>query len=774
MHRILNHFVTTPTAPPTSRSGPGICLLSFPLVPFSASWARRAPFFLAAALSVALFSGSGTPLQAVPRHHTPNAKAAKATGVKATGAKAKSRVRRAKELAVEAAAVEAAVIEAAAAPAAVKDERVLLAQEQNNKPAAAPEEPEKQPQPIPVTPDKGPQPEPNQPADAPATPGTPAPPPAPVTPGDVPATPAAPETPGAPEETSPGALAEAEGRPIAQVRVVGNRVVPAETVLLQVAGTRPGAAYSSRQVDLDRAKIDALGFFASVQHQVTPNLEDPAKVDVTFIVVENRVVSGYRFEGNTLVKTEDLEKVLETKRGAVLNRNSINTDVEKIQGLYRDRGYAALVNDARQDENGTLVFALQEARVSRVDLTGLKKTRPGLVRRLIRTKKGDVFDQRKIQQDLNRIYDTGFFEDISLGRIDDDPEAPGSLIVPVVLKERRTGQLSLGVGFDNRSRVTGFVSLAESNFRGSGKRVSASIELGSRRTFEVGLGDPFVGKRNGSYDISVFDRVSFREPRSVRAVVGGSATNFNFEERRQGLRINFAQPLDLDRTRSLLFGLRNERARLFQTDGINTGVPVNLPANSSGRVFALSTGFLRDRRDLRLDPSRGGREQIIIEKGLKGLGGTTGFTKIDLDLRRYLPLIGPPKNATQGGQSAQPRLVLAGRFVLGRAFGQLPAFEQFFVGGPDTVRGYDVDEQFGDNQIFGNLELRYRISRQFQVVGFADAGTAFGGQFASSNSKTLFGVGFGIRVRTPIGPIRLDIGRGDRGIKTHFAIGPTF
>ncbi len=702
-----------------------------------------------------LFPGSAAQLKAAPRPKAGDGKA---------GAKAD-----AKSSATTAAAI------GARQERIERTSRVLLAQEPNNRPPAAPREPEKQPIPIPVIPDKGPQPTPNTPANPPTTPpatppAQPAPPATP--PPTAPETPAVPETPATPDESA--TLAEAEGRPIAQVRVVGNRIVPAESILLQAVGTRPGAAYSSRQVDLDRAKINALGFFASVQHQVTPNLEDPSRVDVTFIVVENRVVAGFKFEGNTLLKAEDLEKVLEAKTGAVLNSNTINSDVEKIQALYRDRGYAALVNDARQDENGTLIFSLQEARVSRIDLSGLKKTQPGLIRRLIRTKPGDLFEQRKIQQDLNRIYDTGFFEDIALGRIDDDPQAAGSLIVPVVLKEKRTGQLSLGVGFDNRSQISGFLSVGESNFRGRGKRVSAAVELGSRRTFELGFGDPFVGARNGSYDISVFDRVSFREPRSLRAVIGGNPTSFNFEERRQGLRANYAQPLDLDRTRSLLFGLRNERARLFQTDGITTGVPVDLPRNSSGTVFAISTGFLRDKRDLRTDPSRGGREQIILEQGLNFLGGTTGFTKLDLDVRRYLPLIGPPKTATQGGVLSQPRLVLAGRFVLGRAFGQLPAFEQFFVGGPDTVRGYDVDEQFGDNQIFGNLELRYRFNRQFQIVGFADAGSAFGGQFSSSSSKVLFSVGVGVRVKTPIGPIRLDIGRGDRGIKTHFAIGPTF
>jgi outer membrane protein insertion porin family len=230
-------------------------------------------------------------------------------------------------------------------------------------------------------------------------------------------------------------------------------------------------------------------------------------------------------------------------------------------------------------------------------------------------------------------------------------------------------------------------------------------EVGSRRTFELGFGDPFVGDNNASYDLSLFNRIIYREPQSVAAVTGASTT-FSYEERRTGFRANYTKPLDLERSKSLLFGFRSERAKLFQTDLTGTNpIPVNLPTAATGGVTGISFGFLRDARDLRLDPSRGGREQIIIEKGLSFLGGSSSFTKLDIDLRRYFPLMAGKK------PEDQPKLVLAGRLVIGHAFGQLPAFEQYFIGGPDTVRGYEVDTQFGDNQYYSNFELRYRLQK---------------------------------------------------------------
>ena len=762
-------------APATNENGARATRFLHQVQPVRGLTARRSRLLLPALLAVPAFGGA--------LFSASSAQAAAQNTASTRRVPGKISVEKEPTLAKVAAAATAANVTAVAKMTVASDSSqtlisgARLAQAQTNTPAAAPAEPQKEPGAI-ITVDpnetKPPEaPAPNPPTDKGET--------APAAP-EVPVTPPQPDQtvvpPAGADTATPviGSPAEAEGRAIAQVRVVGNRIVSDQTILLQATGTRAGAAYSTRQADLDRAKIDALGFFASVQQQVSPNLEDPAKVDVTFIVVENRTVTGFKFEGSVNVKTEDLMKVLTSQKGSVLNRNMVNADVEKIQNLYRDKGFVVLVNQTRQLEDGTLVFDLQEAKIARIDITGEKKTRPSLIRRQVRAKAGDVFDQVLIRKDLNRIYDMGFFEDVSY-KVADDPDKPAQAIVTYIVKEKRTGQLSLGAGFDNRSRITGFGSVVDSNFKGTGKSISASAELGgsnARRSYSLGFADPFVGEHNAGYDLSIFQTTVFRSPRSVAIITGGGggggSTNktINFEEQRTGLRFNFTQPLDDERSRNILFGLRNESAKLFQTDNTGTITPVTLPQNSSGRVFAPSIGVLIDKRDLRTDPSRGRRDQIILEKGFSALGGTASFTKLDLDVRRYLPLSGAPK------VGELPRVVLANRFVYGRSFGNLPAFEQYFVGGSETVRGYDNDELYGDNQFYNNLELRFRFNRTFQFVGFTDVGRAFGGRFSSPNERTLFSVGVGIRLKTPIGPIRLDVGRGDRGIKTSFGIGPTF
>lgn len=626
-----------------------------------------------------------------------------------------------------------------------------------NQPAAAPQE--NQPAlSVPLTPDKSPQPVPHMPPPQTSTPAAPAE--TPVTP---PSTPSAPAT----TTTSPFLNpAAAEGMEIADVRVAGNRVVPNNSILLQINGTKPGAKFSIRQAEADRLNVLSLGFFASAQYQITPDLNDPSKIDVVFVVVENRVVTGFRIEGNSLIKSDAIIAALVSQKGGVLNSQNVAKDSKAIQDLYRQEGYAALVSDVRQEDDGTTVFVIQEGRVSRIEISGLKKTNESIVRGLIATKKGDPFNEKKLQKDLNRIYDTGFFDDVTY-KINDDPDHPGALIITIVVKEKRTGQLSLGVGFDNRSKISGYVSVGDNNFRGTGRSLSGEIQLGSIQSYQVSMGNPFVGKNNASYNVSIYSTTSYLEPQTVNLLTG-NPTTYNYEQQRTGGRINYTLPLDFDHTTNILFGYRNEKVKLYQYDNNNnlTDVPFN---DSDGRISAFSLGILHDNRDLRLDPSTGGREQVIVEHGFSFLGGNEIFTKFDVDLRRYIPLMKPEKKGDL------PKLVLAGRIVYGHSLGNLPTFEQYFIGGSDTVRGYDTDAQFGDNQIYGNLELRYRVNKKFQFVAFTDAGSAYGGSFSPNSSiKVLTSVGVGIRLQTPIGPIRLDLGKGNDGIKTSFGIGPTF
>ncbi len=122
------------------------------------------------------------------------------------------------------------------------------------------------------------------------------------------------------------------------------------------------------------------------------------------------------------------------------------------------------------------------------------------------------------------------------------------------------------------------------------------------------------------------------------------------------------------------------------------------------------------------------------------------------------------------------------RLLAGSSLGKLPFGEQFFLGGIDTLRGYREDRFWGSYLISGSMEFRQPITRSLKGVLFVDAGEAWGGDYSHVNLAGFnqggfaphIGAGFGVRVGTPLGPIRLDLGFGSEGAHTHFGIGRSF
>ena len=141
-----------------------------------------------------------------------------------------------------------------------------------------------------------------------------------------------------------------------------------------------------------------------------------------------------------------------------------------------------------------------------------------------------------------------------------------------------------------------------------------------------------------------------------------------------------------------------------------------------------------------------------------------------LEQRKYL--------SVQGG-------VLALRLMLGSSSGNVPLFDCWSIGGSMNLRGYEEDRYRGENLLVGNVEYRYSLSDSLGIVGFVDAGDAWGGLFptvipgfnipAEDQKLTLhMGVGVGVRAVTPLGPIRIDWGFGEDGSQVHFGFGQIF
>jgi outer membrane protein insertion porin family len=175
------------------------------------------------------------------------------------------------------------------------------------------------------------------------------------------------------------------------------------------------------------------------------------------------------------------------------------------------------------------------------------------------------------------------------------------------------------------------------------------------------------------------------------------------------------------------------------------------------RSIILSRVF--DSRDNVFNATEGSRLSMSAEFAGKVFGGDFNFNKYDVESRKYFK-VGHDQT-------------IAVRMDLGYATGHMPDSGRFSVGGIDTLRGYDEDEFKGNKMFTASAEYRFPIAKKVQGVLFSDVGNAWNGEgYKLDDLKA--SVGVGIRLNTPLGPIRLDFARGSEGNKTHFGFGGQF
>ncbi|MEN3185155.1 MAG: BamA/TamA family outer membrane protein, partial [Atribacterota bacterium] len=198
----------------------------------------------------------------------------------------------------------------------------------------------------------------------------------------------------------------------------------------------------------------------------------------------------------------------------------------------------------------------------------------------------------------------------------------------------------------------------------------------------------------------------------------------------------------------------------YKTEDIAITVLDGESPDGGGKSNSITPTIIYDTRDDIFNPHSGWWCSLQAEFAGRFLGGDYNYSKYVLDVRNY---IDTGENAT-----------LALRFVGGIADVELPRFEQFSVGGVNTLRGYDLYEFQGEKMLVFNLEYRFDIAKNTQLVVFGDAGYAWplGETIRFADLKT--GYGIGLRFDTPIGPIRLDYGIGEEGGQTYVSIGQTF
>lgn len=561
--------------------------------------------------------------------------------------------------------------------------------------------------------------------------------------------------------------AQFANQPIVALEVAGNSHVPSDNILA-ISGLKIGDLATDQALGQAAKNIANMGFF--VPRSVIPGLLPvEGGVKVIFNVVEYPVVSAIKFIGNAHVSAADLESQMETKVGQVLNEAALRQDQDNIQVYYQSKGYIALITGAPVDpETGVITIELVEVSVREIKIEGNRRTKSNVVLRELATKPGQVLNTKSVQEDLRTLRNLDLFEEVSArydpvltadGQV--DPDQIGFVDFVVIVKEKRTGNLGLGLGYSPRDGVVGFVSVSEQNLWGRGQQAKVYVEQGGRQSYDLYFKEPWFDKHKTSLSVSVYDRVSDRDLYYTDV----SDAQESYEEQRRGFTLGATRPVGKNRSLGLTYKLEEVERSGDIIDEVYLFEPL-------GKTSTISMSYLEDSRDFYAWPTSGSRLRLAWDQGMSFLGGEFSYGKLTTEYARYFCL---KRKATEAQST-----VLATRVMYGTATGDVPVFESFIVGGADTLRGYKEERFWGEQMLLATAEYRFPMGNELQGVAFMDVGDAWGGDWTDpyavpDDSFNLHvGYGVGIRVNTPIGPIRIDYGLGEDGARTHFSIGHAF
>lgn len=529
-----------------------------------------------------------------------------------------------------------------------------------------------------------------------------------------------------------------ESNVIVGFEVQGNQLIDEKIILLNIA-EKIGDTLSAQAVQDDIARIGEMGYFSYVGAEVKT---DGTGKKVVFNVEENAIVGDIVIKGCTKVKNEILLDAMESKIGTVFNSKLLTQDIQHVNDALGREGYLfSKVSDAYvQDQGSKINIEITEGILADVKIEGLKKTKEKVVRRELTVKPGEIYDNKKIVRDLQRLYNLGFFEEV---RRDHLPgKTPDEIVLVIHLVEQKTGRAGVGAGYSSLNGLVGFINLSQNNFQGSGKRVYLKTEFGGVESYEIGYFDPWFRDRPQSFGI---DGYNTEYTRNLYA--NGREVN-EYDERRKGGAITLGKRLSRDV--DLSFRFRDEKVRLTPT---TAGVALPIGA-VNGRLQTFAMILDKDTRDNRFRPTGGVHDTFWVETTGGFLKGANQYTKYMLSMRRYIPLTSSKKTifAIQG--------VYADTSI-GEGF--MPIYDMFSVGGSNSIRGYEEREFLGTRIAYANFEIRHNLAKNFDIVGFYDTGSAWGTSYdrLPINRERKSGYGVGIRLQTPLGPVALDYGKAE-------------
>ena len=502
-------------------------------------------------------------------------------------------------------------------------------------------------------------------------------------------------------------------------------------------------------------------------------------IDLIFQVQE-----GAQFSVRSVSVAGDLleggaDKTLEgiaTKAGEIFNVGVVREDTFKISEKFTDIGYAfanvePVTKIDRTENKVDLSYQVAKGNLITVDeilLSGNQKTRDNVIRRSMKINERELFSSSAIKRSQELLQRLGYFDEVTITPEPSDGEDEVDLNVAV--REGSTGTFSAGAGLSSGDGFIISTRISENNLFGSGNSLTLDINTGSRReNYVLSFDNPRVNDTRWSLGVDAL---------AVERVYD------DFDRNQAGGSIRVGYPLwflGADYLDDVRFSFGYEFLKI-RIDDVDENAPqLVMDEAGSSTSSSVTPSIVRNTIDNPLFPTSGSRQFLSVEAA--GLGGDERFWLSQFTNTWYYQIWKSPIGS----------FIFSNRFKLG--WGEsynsdpFPLFRRFFPGGINSVRGFDSRElgpkdgegnEFGGNkQLVTNFEIIFPLVESFGLNGvvFYDIGNAFDDDVDISYESLRHAIGWGVRWRSPIAPIRVEFGypldkeEGDKSVVTHFSFG---
>ncbi len=566
------------------------------------------------------------------------------------------------------------------------------------------------------------------------------------------------------------------------IRIEGNQNIKARAIRKAMKNTKPKTIFSFITKDgrLEQAKLredlDAVrelyqnkGYIDMEVVQTRSDRDANGRVTLVIVIKEGPQykIAKLGMSGNKMLSEQDFRRFLKMKEGKLYTPKGLKDDMKVFTDFYGARGYVDV--QVRPDATPAgigqvdLTYRIEEgiqSYVERVNIEGNSVTKDKVVRRELLLAPGDIYSTVFADASKRRLENLNYFEKVEVNPT--DTLVPGRKDMSVVLQEKRTGELSFGLGFSSVDKLVGQATLSQGNFdilnwptfTGGGQKFRLNVAYGqTRKDFTMQFTEPYFLDTRFAVSTELFYHDT-------------NYTNNDFQQRSYGAALGVRRPIW--RALSGRFEYRFEDIRISNVSQFAS--PLTSEIGSRTRS-AVTLGLNWDTRDNVFLTRRGTRIDLSgFIAGGPVLGGGTKIYGWNFEFSHYI-LLPYDFIFLINGQIAGVAPLAGGEFTsvtYQNTTRRVPVYDRLFLGGANNLRGFDYREvgprdQF--NQPLGGrslgritTEVTFPIVERVRGAFFYDGGVDHRKSFSYGMSRYASDAGIGVRLDLPVGPIRLDYG----------------